>query len=106
MKGTDNMSKDKVSLFGYNPTETPEEIIASDKDEKRKEAFKEAYKKVMQIIPSYFLEKKKKKNGGATSGGKGFTQNIIVTPENVKLETKGEKHQEEHQKEEDREREE
>ena len=48
------MSKDKVSLFGYNPTETPEEIIASDKDEKRKEAFKEAYKKVMQIIPSYF----------------------------------------------------
>lgn len=79
-------SKDKVSLFGYDPTETPEEIIDADKDIERKDAFKEAYKRVMQIIPDYFINKKRKKNG-TSSGGSGFTQNIIVTTENAKIET-------------------
>lgn len=98
-------SKDKLSLFGYDPTETPEEIIDADKDIDRKEAFREAYKKVMQIIPDYFINKKRKKNStSSNSGGRGFTQNIIVTPENVKVETNKDIVQEE--KEQDREREE
>lgn len=96
-------AKDKVSLFGYDPTETPEEIIDADKDIDRKEAFKEAYKKVMQIIPDYFINKKKKNGTASSGGGKGFSQNIIVTPENVKLETNKEIVQEEKEQEKERE---
>lgn len=79
--------KDKVSLLGYDPIETPEEIISSDKNSDRKDAFKEAYKVVMKIIPDYFLTKKQKKTSTSSSGGNSFTQNIIVTSENVKIET-------------------
>ena len=40
----------------------------------------------MQIVPHYFMTRKKRKNGSTSSGG--FSQSIIVTPENVKVETK------------------
>lgn len=82
-------SKDRLNLVGYDPVESPEEIISSDKNIDRKDAFKEAYKKVMMIVPEYFIKKtKKKKAGSSSSGGNSFTQNIVITPENVKLETK------------------
>lgn len=83
-------SKDRLNLVGYDPVESPEEIIGADKNIDRKEAFKQAYVKVMMIVPEYFINKKKKKKNGAggSSGGNSFTQNIVVTPENVKLETK------------------
>ena len=80
-------NNEKVSFLGFDPVETADEIIDSDKDVERKEAFKEAYKRVMRIIPEYFLTGKRRK-GSASGGGNAFTQNIIVTPENVKLETK------------------
>lgn len=83
-KGT----KKKVSFLGYDPIETPEEIINTDKNVDRRDAFKEAYKVVMKIIPEYFLTKRKKRKAGSgASGGNSFTQNIIVTTENVKIET-------------------
>ena len=84
--------KQKVSLLGFDPTETPEEIIDGDKNNDRKEAFKEAYKKVMQIIPDYFMTQRKKRKSSGSSGG--FTQNIIVTPEVAKIETKEQEVQE------------
>lgn len=101
----ENKIKEKISLTSYNPIETPEEIINSDKDMKRKDAFKEAYKKVMTIIPAYFIERKRKKTGSTSSGGTSFTQNIIVTSENAKVETTKENKQQENQEERDRERE-
>ena len=88
-------SKEKVSLLGYDPVETPEEIISKDKDENRKEAFKDAYKVIMKVIPEFFLTNKKKKNTSSSgTGGNTFTQNIIVTTENVKIETNNEINQE------------
>ena len=91
--------KNKVTLLGYDPVETPEEIIEKDKDQDRNKAFRESYKRVMQIIPDYFLEqrRKRKRKNGTTGGGTSFTQNIVITPENVKIETteKGEQVQEE-----------
>lgn len=77
----------EMTFLGYDPVEEPETVIANDKDENRKEAFKEAYKKVMLIIPEYFVSKKKKRKN-TTAGGSQFTQNILVTPENAKIETK------------------
>lgn len=77
----------KVTLLGYDPIETPQEIISSDKNDERKESFKQAYKKVMQIIPDYFISQRKKRKASGGAGGKSFTQSIIVTPENVKVET-------------------
>lgn len=82
-------TKDKMSLTGYDPVETPEEIIAADKDIERKEAFKEAYKIAMTIVPNYFLTKKKRKPNSSGTGG-GFSQEIKITPESIKVETKGE----------------
>ena len=94
--------KEKMSLTSYDPVETPEEIIASDKDTKRREAFQKAYKVIANIIPGYFLEQRKKKNT-TSGGGTSFTQSIVVTPEKVTVETK-EAHQTE-EKQEERERE-
>ena len=77
--------KNEVSFLGFDPVETPDEIINSDTNNDRKEAFKEAYKKVMQIIPDYFIsQKKRKKNSGSTGG---FSQSIVITPNDVKIET-------------------
>ncbi len=79
--------KEKVSLVGYDPVESPEEIIDADKDTNRKEAFKETYKRIATIIPEYFMSmRKKRKNSGA--GGNAFSQNIVVTPDKVTLQTK------------------
>ena len=41
----------------------------------------------MQIIPEYFIKQTRKRKTGATGGGTSFTQNIIITPENTKIET-------------------
>ena len=83
----ENTQKSKVTLLGYDPVETPEEVMDKDKDATRKDAFKESYKRVMQIIPDYFLEQRKKRKNSTTGGGTSFTQNIVITPENVKIET-------------------
>lgn len=94
----------KVHLLSYDPVETPEEIIAADKDQKRKEAFQETYKRIAKIIPEYFkTQSNKRKN--STSGGTArspFSQNIVVTTEKATLETK-EVVQEEKQEERERE---
>jgi len=95
--------KEKISLTGYNPVETPEEIIASDKDTNRREAFQKAYKVIANIIPGYFLEQRKKKNATSGGGGTAFTQSIVVTPEKVTLETKENAKTEEKQEERERE---
>ena len=79
--------KEKISLTSYDPVESPEEIIAADKDTKRREAFQKAYKVIANIIPGYFLEQRKKKNA-TSGGGTAFSQSIVVTPEKVTLETK------------------
>lgn len=92
-----NKTKEKVSLIGYDPVQTKEEIIAADKDSARREAFKEAYRKVMSYAP-IFLDKKKKPKPASSSGGKSFSQEIKITPENVKIETKGEVSLEEEEK--------
>ncbi len=92
----------KTSLFGSDDVIEPEEVIASDKNQERQNAFKEAYKRVMQIVPKYFMTQRKRKNG---TGSGGFSQSIVVTPENVKIETKETKAQENvKEMEEDRER--
>ncbi len=80
-------SKEKVSLVGYDPVESPEEIINSDKDTKRKEAFKETYKRIATIIPEYFMTMRKRRKGSG-AGGTSFSQNIVVTPDKVTLQTK------------------
>ena len=79
--------KEKIRLTSYDPIEDPEEIIQADKDLNRKNAFANAYKTIMGIIPEYFL-KQRKKHKNSTSGGSGFSQSIVVTPEKVTLETK------------------
>ena len=80
---------EKISLLGYYPIETAEEVIDADKDVERKEAFKETYKRIMKIIPDYFISMQKRRKTGTSSSG-GFTQSIIVTQENAKIETKEE----------------
>ena len=85
-------NKEKVGLTSYDPVETPEEVINSDKDTKRREAFKEAYKRIATIIPEYFMSQRRKRKNGSTSGGTSFSQNIVVTPEKVSVERKEEKH--------------
>lgn len=85
------MSKDKankITLLGSDGIETPEEIIALDKNEDRKKAFQETYKRIVQIIPGYFMNPKGRRKNSSSGGGSSFTQNIIVTSDNVKVETK------------------
>lgn len=79
-------NKRKITFLGNDGVQDPEMIIDSDKNDDRKKAFHEAYKRAMQIVPEYFMARKKRKNGSASSGG--FSQSIIVTPENIKVETK------------------
>ena len=88
------MKKEKFNLTGYDPVETPDEVIASDKNTERKEAFFETYKRIMKIIPEYFIEQRKKRRNGS-SGGSAFSQSIVVTPDKATIETTGiEKHEE------------
>lgn len=79
-------NKRKVTFLGNDGVQDPEMIIDSDKNDNRKKAFHEAYKRAMQIVPDYFMVRRKRKAGSTASGG--FSQNIIVTPENVKVETR------------------
>lgn len=97
----ENGAKDKVSLLGYDPVETAEEIINKDTNMERKKAFHDAYKVVMQRFAELFVNPKRKKT--STSGGTAFSQNIIITPEQVKIETNKEFVQEEKQEENERE---
>lgn len=87
-----NKSKDRITLLSYDPIETPEEIIEKDKDNTRKEAFLEANKRVAMIIPEYFKKEQKKKRKNSTSGGTAFSQkfsqNIVITPEEVVVQAK------------------
>ena len=83
-KGKDN----KMNLFTYDPVETPEEIIKEDKNLERKKAFLDTYQRIAKIIPEYFMSQRKKKNGSANSGGgTAFSQNIVVTPDKVTVQT-------------------
>lgn len=82
-----NKQKSKGSFLECDNIETAREIIEADKNTARKKAFLEAYEKNKLIIPTYFINSKKRKNASSSSGGNTFSQNIIVTPENVKLET-------------------
>ena len=79
--------ENKVSFLGFDPVETPEEVINADKDVERREAFKETYKRIAKIIPEYFMSQRKKRKN-TTSGGKAFSQNIIVTPDKATIQTK------------------
>ncbi len=101
---SEKKKNEKISLTSYDPVETPEEIINSDKDTKRREAFKEAYKRITTIIPEYFMSQRKKRKNAAGTGGTSFSQNIVVTPEKVSIEKTELNHQEkENEKENDRE---
>lgn len=84
------MAKGKVKMNFLSPdlVESPREVIDSDKNNDRKIEFANSYKKIMQIIPEYFLKKKKKKAGTSSdSGGSSFAQSIIITNEIAKIET-------------------
>lgn len=97
-------SNEKISFLGFDPVETPEEIIDKDSDIDRKKAFRDSYKVVMQRFADLFVNPKRKKTStSGSTGGKAFTQNIIVTPEQVKIETNKESMQEEKQEEKERE---
>lgn len=85
-KKQNNKESSKVSFLGCDNVETAREIIESDKNTARKKAFLEAYEKTKLIVPNYFINSKKRKNTSSSSGGKSFSQNIIVTPESVKIE--------------------
>ncbi len=77
-----------ANLLAYDSTvEEPQDIIDSDKDLKRKEAFQETYKRIANIIPEYFMTRRKKRKN-STSGGTSFSQNIVVTPEKTTVEIK------------------
>ena len=95
--------ENKVGLLKYDPVETPEEIISSDKDSNRKKAFAETYQRIAKIIPEYFMTQRKKRKAGG-SGGTAFSQNIVVTPDKVSVQT-NEVKQVEVEKEEEKERE-
>lgn len=98
------VNKKKTTLLGFDPVETPEEVIEADKDIERKEAFKETYKRIAKIIPEYFMTQKKKRKN-STSGGTAFSQNIVVTPDKVTLQTKEVKEEGEKPKQEEKENE-
>ena len=82
--------EEKVTLLGCDNVESARAIIEADKNTARKKAFSDAYERTKLIVPEFFIKQQRKpKNTSSSSGGKGFSQNIIVTPQNVKLETKG-----------------
>ncbi len=88
MSEKNNKKRRKENLLTYDLTvEEPEDIIAADKDENRKNAFKEAYKVIANIIPEYFITKRKKRKN-SSSGGTSFSQNIIVTADKATVQTK------------------
>lgn len=78
----------KVHLLSYDPVETPEEIIAGDKDISRREAFQETYKRIAKIIPDYFKTQNNRRKNSTSGGGTSFSQKISITPEKTTLETK------------------
>ncbi len=78
---------EKVNILSYDPVETPEEVIAKDTDVERKAAFQETYKRIAKIIPEYFMSQKKKRKNATSGGGTAFSQNIVVTPEKVEVQT-------------------
>lgn len=83
-----NKEKRKENLLTFDTSvEDAEDIIAADKDIERRTAFQEAYKRIAKIIPEYFLAQRKKRKNGAT-GGTAFSQNIVVAPDKVTLQTK------------------
>lgn len=84
-----NKQRRKENLLNYDTTvESPEDIIAADKDENRRQAFREAYKVIAKIIPEYFMTQRKKRKNSSSSGGTAFSQNIVVTSEKATLQTK------------------
>ena len=88
MSQKNNKKRRKENLLTYELTvEDPEEIIATDKDENRKNAFKEAYKVIANIIPEYFITQRKKRKN-SSSGGTAFSQNIVVTADKATVQTK------------------
>ena len=93
----------KTKLLGYDPVESPEEIIKKDSNLERRKAFLETYQRVAKIIPEYFMNQmKKKKNGsGASGGGTSFSQNIVVTPNKVTVQTHEVKEEQREEKERD-----
>ncbi len=89
MSQKNNKKRRKENLLTFDLTvETPEDIIAADKDENRKNAFKEAYKVIANIIPEYFITRRKKRNNSSSSGGTAFSQNIVVTADKATVQTK------------------
>lgn len=83
MSEKNNKKRRKENLLTYDLTvENPEDIIAADKDENRKQAFQKAYKAIANIIPEYFRRKKN------ASGGKSFSQNIVITTDKTTVQTK------------------
>ena len=80
-----NKDKNRVTITSYDPVEEPEDVIAADKDNERKEAFKETYKRIMTIIPEYFMTLRKKRKTGSAGG---FSQSIVVTTDKAMVETK------------------
>ena len=89
MSQKNNKKRRKENLLTFDLTvETPEDIIAADKDENRKNAFKEAYKVIANIIPEYFIKRRKKRNNSSSSGGTAFSQNIVVTADKATVQTK------------------
>ena len=89
MSQKNNKKRRKENLLTFDLTvETPEDIIAADKDENRKNAFKEAYKVIANIIPEYFITRRKKRNNSSSSGGTAFSQNIVVTADKASVQTK------------------
>lgn len=82
--------QDKVTLLGCDNVETAREIIESDKNTERKKAFLDAYERTKLIVPEFFIkQQRKRKNSSDSSGGKGLSHRIIVTPQKVESETKG-----------------
>lgn len=102
---TKKKKENKVNLLTYDPVETPEEIIKEDKNLERKKAFLDTYQRIARIIPEYFISQKKKKKGSANSGGTAFSQNIVVTPDKVTVQTQEIKEQEKQEEREEKERE-
>lgn len=89
MSQKNNKKRRKENLLTFDLTvENPEDIIAADKDENRKNAFKEAYKVIANIIPEYFITRRKKRNNSSSSGGTAFSQNIVVTADKATVQTK------------------
>ena len=99
---SEDKKKERISLTKYDPIESPEEIIAADKDIKRRKAFDEVFKRIdLFAIKLGLLPNRKKPTSGG--GGTAFTQSIVVTPEKATLETKEVTQKEEKQEERERE---